>query len=163
MGNFKKLDELRVVQFIDYSIASSIESQSDKTNVVLINRDAWLILKVNIRGDASHAYDYDYEAAAAEHYMYMRFLTSFSGDPACYAAPTLYAAKKLWLQLTGRLQGEAAQSGHPVLPSNHYIVQWGKKGVSVGLAEYKLRTNNADYQLGSAIKTLAEFNKLSTE
>ncbi|WUR11042.1 hypothetical protein E7V67_015075 [[Empedobacter] haloabium] len=161
MGNFTKLDESRVQEFIRWSQASAkylLWQDGDTTPpTVKVNRVAWQLLKTTIRGDSAHRYDNDYDAAAAEHYMYIRFLAGQTGDPTCHAAPTLYGLKKAIDQLLGRLQAGQAQGGHPVLPSNPYIVAWGQKGVVDGLADYKSLSKGADYQIGGAVRALAGF------
>ena len=161
MDNFKKLDEKRIKEFIRIA-QSEAKVELKKTgntnpSIVEINHKSWQILKVNVRGDEQHLFDNDFDAAAAEHYMYIRFLAGQTGDPACYSAPIIYAAKKIWDQVFGNLQSGQAQGGHPVLPSNPYIVAWGHKGVIHGLADYKIISNGANYELGSAIETLASF------
>lgn len=162
MGNFKKLDEARVHAFIDWSRSSAEyhlhRSGTATPSVVEVSYWAWQLLKVQVRGDAAHRYDDDYDAAAAEHYMYIRFLASQSGDPASYAAPTIYAAKKVLDQLLGRLQKGQAQGGHPVLPANPYIVGWGHDGVIDGLTDYKSANPGAAYKLGNAVESLAAFS-----
>jgi hypothetical protein len=161
MGNFNKLDDTRVQAFIDWSQAMAKylfhRSGTGAPSIVDINHLAWQLLKVSIRGDESHRYDDDYDAAAAEHYMYIRFLASLSGDPACYAAPTIYAAAKILDQVRGKLQRGQVQGGHPVLPANPYIVAWGHSGVIDGLADYKTASGGAPYKLGNAIESLASF------
>lgn len=161
MGNLTKLDESRVQEYIRWSQASAkyILWQDGDTapSIVKVNYVAWRLLKETVRGEASHRYDYDFDAAAAEHYTYIRFLAGNSGDPACHAAPALYGLKKVLDQLLGRLQSSQAQNGHPVLPSNPYIVAWGQKGVVDGLADYKSESNSADYRIGAAVGALASF------
>ncbi|WEF34241.1 hypothetical protein [Pseudoduganella chitinolytica] len=161
MGNLTKLDDTRVQEFIRWSQASAKyllwQDGDSAPSVVKVNRVAWGFLMETIRGDTRHRYDYDFDAAAAEHYMYIRFLAGNSGDPTCHTAPTLYALKKVFYQLLGRLQEDQAQGGHPVLPSNPYIVAWGQKGVMDGLADYKSLSKGADYQVGAAMGALARF------
>lgn len=162
MDNFKNVDEKRVRAFIQWSQDKAIVflTKEGKTSpsIVEINFTAWHILKKGVRGNSSHAYDNDFDAAAAEHYMYIRFLAGQTGDPACYAAPTLYAAKKVVDQVLGRLQSGQAQGGHPVLPSNPNIVAWGHKGVVDGLNDYKLVSKGAKYNVGGAVEDLAGFS-----
>lgn len=162
MDNFKKLDDVRVRKFIDWSLEAGkvalTKTSSESNHIIALNYNAWQQLKLVIRGDNQHRYDYDFDAAAAEHYMYIRFLASYTGDPVCYAAPTIYAVSKLFNQLLGNLQSGQAQGGHPVLPSNPYIITWGNKGVIDGLSEYKKANNNASYQPGNAVEALASFS-----
>ena len=162
MGNLTKLDDERVNRFIEWSTseAKRILAQQGNTSpsTVDINYVGWQLLKTEIRGDTAHKYDDDYDAAAAEHYMYIRFLAGHTGDQACHTAPTLYAAKKVFDQAVGRLQSGQAQGGHPVLPANPYIVAWGQRGVVAGLADYKTVSKGADYKLGNAVGALAEFS-----
>lgn len=161
MGNLTKLDEVRVQEFIRWSQASAkyiLWQDGDKTpSLVKVNYVAWRLLKEVVRGDVNHRYDNDFDAAAAEHYTYIRFLAGNSGDPTCHTAPALYALKKVFDQLLGRLQSGQAQGGHPVLPSNPYVVAWGQNGVVDGLVDYKSVSNGADYKIGAAVGALAGF------
>lgn len=161
MGNLTKLDKTRVEEFIRWAQARARyilwQDGNTKPSVVEVHHVARLLLKETIRGDPSHRYDDDFDAAAAEHYMYIRFLAGKSGDPTCHAAPTLYSVKKLFDQMLGRLQKGQAQGGHPVLPSNPYVVAWGQKGVVDGLADYKVLSGGKDYQIGAAVRALAGF------
>lgn len=162
MGSFTKLDESRVQAFIDWSQSAAgyylHRADAASPSQVTINHWAWRLLKESVRGDEAHRYDQDYDAAAAEHYMYIRFLAGQSGDPACLAAPTLYAAKKILDQLLGRLQKGQVQGGHPVLPANPSIVAWGHRGVLDGLNDYKAVNKNASYKFGHAVESLAGLN-----
>lgn len=161
MGNLTKINDIRVKKFIDWSINSAKyvlwKNGSTSPSVVEINYFGWQILKIVIRGDDAHRYDYDYDAAAAEHYMYIRFLAGRTGDPTCHTAPALYAAKKVFDQALGRLQKGQAQDGHPVLPANPYIVAWGQIGVVDGLKDYQANSNGAGYKVGAAVESLASF------
>ncbi|WP_213308824.1 hypothetical protein [Paraburkholderia sacchari] len=162
MGNLTKLDDRRVDQFIGWSQDAARyllwQDGEHSPSIIEVNRIAWMVLKQTIRGDSQHRYDEDYDAAAAEHYMYIRFLAGVTGDPTCRAAPTLYAAKKLFDQMLGRLQSGQAQGGHPVLPSNPYIVAWGQNGVVDGLADFRSVSGGAPYKLGGAVGVLAGFS-----
>lgn len=163
MGNFKSLNAKRVEQFIAWSRGKAPTWLKDHgfsgvPDSVHISYAAWQLLKTEVRGDEQNRYDNDYDAAAAEHYMYIRYLASATGDPYCHTAPTVYAAKKVIDQLLGRLQSGQAQSGHPVLPSNPFVLAWGQRGVSDGLNDYKRLNANAPYQFGKAIEPLARFS-----
>jgi hypothetical protein len=161
MGNLTKVNDTRVKKFVDWSQArarSFLYERGEKSpTIVRVNHIAWLFLKEVIRGDDEHGYDDDYDAAAAEHYMFIRYVAGRYGDPACYGAPTAYAAAKLWHQLRGTLSSREhqAQKGHPVLPANPYIVRWGNIGVKDGLADYKSVTSGSSYNPGSAVEGLA--------
>jgi hypothetical protein len=125
---------------------------------IQINYVGWKLLKEKVRGDPLHRFDDNFDVAAAEHYMYIRFLAGQTGDPACHAAPFLYGAKKVLDQIFGRLQSGQAQGGHPVLPSNPYVVAWGQTGVIDGLADYKSVNQGAPYKPGTAVGVLAGFS-----
>ena len=161
MGNFTKIDDQRVNAFIEWSQDAAryelYKSGRSSPSIVEINYWAWQLLMISIRRDAQHRYDDDYDAAAAEHYMYIRFLAGQTGDPACHAAPTMYAATKVLNQLLGRLQAGRTHGEHPVLPANPYIVGWGHKGVVDGLADYRHASGGASYNPGQAVESLARF------
>jgi len=93
MGNLTKVDDERVTKFIEWSTTAAKtflwKDGNTSPTVIEINRVAWQLLKTSIRGDAGHRYDNDYDAAAAEHYIYIRFMAGTTGDPACHSAPTL--------------------------------------------------------------------------
>lgn len=162
MGNLTKVNDERVRALIDGSrdyvkLNLWVKQGNASPSAEEVNFLAWRYLKDDLRGDPQHRYDYDFDVAAAEHYMYIRFLASQSGDPACHTAPVMYAAKKLIDQMLGRLQAGRAQDGHPVLPSNPYVVAWGQRGVIDGLKDYKDANHGAAYKLGSAVESLAGF------
>ncbi|RUL78903.1 hypothetical protein [Dyella choica] len=162
MGNLSKVNDQRVKVLIDGSqdyvkVNLWVKNGEMSPSAERVNFLAWHYLKDDLRGDPLHRYDDDYDVAAAEHYMYIRFLASRSGDPACITAPVMYAAKKLIDQMLGRLQAGQAQGGHPVLPSNPYVVAWGQRGVLDGLKDYKEANPGAPYKLGSAVESLAAF------
>lgn len=157
---FKTTNKERVERFIEWSVtyaAADLRSRGFQHpySPIDVNYIAWQLLKVRIRGDELHRYDYDLDAAAAERYMYIRYVAGLTGDPVCYAAPVLYAATKIFSQMTGDLQKGQSQDGHPVLPANPDVVAWGHRGVADGLKDFKKITSGANYRPGSAVEALA--------
>ena len=125
---------------------------------VRVHFAAWQLLKVKVRGDEYHRYDWDYEASAAEHFMFIYYLAELTGDPYCYAGPIGYEVVKAYESLKGdsELQKERAQSDHPVLPANAHVALWGNVGVSLGLEAYKADSKGGVYNWGEAVESLAQ-------
>jgi hypothetical protein len=130
MSNLKVVKETRVNEFITWSRNASPQwlkehGNSGVNDHAQIAYGAWQLLMHKVRRSPTHQYDNDFDAAAAEHYSYIRYLAASTGDPYCHLAPTMYAAKKVFDQLRGKLQDGKTDKSHPVLPANPYIVAWG--------------------------------------
>jgi hypothetical protein len=93
--------------------------------------------------------------AAAEHYMYARFLAGLTGDPTVRLAPTLYGLKKRLYFALG-IQDKMATTGNPVLPPNSAVEHWGKVGATDGLTDYTRATKSPANRYGSAVATLSQ-------
>ncbi|VWB94159.1 hypothetical protein BAR24066_04480 [Burkholderia arboris] len=78
----------------------------------------------------------DINLAAAEHYMYARFLAGATGDPLVKATPALYGAKKRVYFALGIQDRMATSAGNPVLAPNRSVERWGLKGATDGLRDY---------------------------
>jgi len=91
--------------------------------------------------------------AAAEHYMYARFLAGTSGDPSVKMAPTLYGLKKRVYFALG-IQDRMATTQNPVLPPDSAVESWGKKGASDGLVDYTTTTGLPATNYGNAASSL---------
>lgn len=157
-----KVQSRRVAEFIAWSRNAAPAwlkeyGVAETPDAVQTSYAAWQLLQKQVRRDARHRYDNDYDAAAAEHYMYIRYLAGASGDPYCYVAPTAYALKKVFDQLLGRLQDGRTDESHPVLPADAGVVAWGQRGVSDGLEDYKNTHPGQCLQRGAAIESLAGF------
>ncbi|AYZ66886.1 hypothetical protein EGY31_27495 [Burkholderia multivorans] len=105
----------------------------------------------------------DINLAAAEHYMYARFLAGETGDPLVKATPTLYGAKKRVYFALG-IQDRMATSPHPVLAPNRSVERWGLKGAEDGLRDYSAVNNGQPANrfgasLGSLSKEALRYNK----
>lgn len=95
------------------------------------------------------------ELAAAEHYMYMRFLAGSTGDSITSYAPSLYNLKKrIFFALD--IQDLMRTTDYPCLPPSKESVAWGEKGVQDGLQDFKDLNPNKDLQLGAALSPLAK-------
>ena len=92
--------------------------------------------------------------AAAEHYMYARFLAGTSGDPSVRLAPTLYGLKKRLYFALG-IQEKMATTQNPVLPPNDAVERWGTSGASDGLLDYTNTTGKPASNYGKAVTILA--------
>jgi len=91
--------------------------------------------------------------AAAEHYMYARFLAGASGDPSVKLAPTLYGLKKRIYFALG-IQERMATTKNPVLPPNNSVESWGTRGATEGLVDYTNTTGRPATNLGNALSSL---------
>ena len=159
VGNITPVDASRVRKFSAWAQQSAAMRLPAGSNIVDINKSAWLLLRDTIRRSADHAYDNDYNAAAAEHYMFIRWVAGSSGDPMSLGAPVLYAGVKLWKQLRGTLQSDLrTSSNHPVLPTNPGVVAWGMQGVRDGLQDYKKTNHGAPFKPGTAVAGIASFS-----
>lgn len=95
------------------------------------------------------------ELAAAEHYMYMRFLVGSTGDPVVVLAPRLYGLKKkLFFALD--IDSLMTTSKYPCLPPSEDSVKWGEQGVRDGLVDFKFQNPATDFQVGNALKPLIQ-------
>ena len=92
--------------------------------------------------------------AAAEHYMYARFLAGASGDLSVKLAPTLYGLKKR-LYFALHIQDKMATTGNPVLPPNDAVERWGTIGAMQGLVDYTSATGRPANNYGQAVSALA--------
>ncbi|KVD16138.1 hypothetical protein [Burkholderia ubonensis] len=98
----------------------------------------------------------DINLAAAEHYMYARFLAGATGDPLVKATPVLYGAKKRVYFALG-IQDRMATSPNPVLAPNRSVERWGLKGAKDGLRDYSAVNNGQSAnRFGASLGTLRE-------
>jgi len=95
------------------------------------------------------------ELAAAEHYMYARFLAGRTGDPMVASSPDLYDLKKrAFIALD--IQNLMNTTDYPGLPASPEMVKWGKKGATDGLMDFKMANPTTGFQTGAALKPLAK-------
>jgi hypothetical protein len=95
------------------------------------------------------------DLAAAEHYMYVRFLAGRTGDPLVTLAPTGYGIKKRVFFLFG-IQDRMATTAHPVLPPNDDVEKWGKRGAEAGMQDFELVNPGKERNYGGALKALRQ-------
>lgn len=93
------------------------------------------------------------DLAAAEHYMYARYLCGLSGDPSVRLAPTLYGLKKRMYFALG-IGDRMATTRMPVLPPNAGVERWGTKGAEDGLLDYVATTGKPPTNYGAALTDL---------
>ena len=95
------------------------------------------------------------ELAAAEHYMYSRFLAGNTGDPAVIAAPSIYnLKKKIFFFLD--IQDMMTTSPYPCLPPSDESVAWGEQGAKDGLMDFKFANPSTDFKIGDSLKPLVK-------
>ena len=102
---------------------------------------AWSQLK-NCR-DAGNSLDLN--LAAAEHYMFARYMSSDDGDTNYRELPKWYESfKKLATKL--ELENYIQSSDQPISQPNDQVTRWGEKGVEHGLNDYETRKGRKPYQ-----------------
>src|SRR6185295_9741680 len=93
------------------------------------------------------------DLAAAEHYLYARFLAGNTGDPLVTEAPAIYAfKKKIFFAL--EIENLMTTSPYPCLPPTEESVAWGKRGAIDGLNDFKFMNPSTDFKVGAALKPL---------
>jgi len=97
----------------------------------------------------------DVNLAAAEHYMYARYLAGKTGDPMVLAAPTIYALKKTLYFALGKEKAMRTSPNNPVLPPSIESVVWGTLGVEQGLKDFRGENPSVGLKAGAAIRSLA--------
>ncbi|KVH69449.1 hypothetical protein WJ41_20620 [Burkholderia ubonensis] len=98
----------------------------------------------------------DINLAAAEHYMYARFLAGATGDPLVKATPVLYGAKKRVYFALG-IQDRMATTSNPVLAPNTSVERWGLKGAKDGLRDYSdVNDGQPANRFGASLGSLRE-------
>ncbi len=96
----------------------------------------------------------DYDLAAAEHYMYARFVTATTGDNKFDQQIRTYDFGKRILDYIGKLDA-AKTTKLPVSPPSDQLLAWGLKGAKKGLQDYKEINPGASFNPGSA-KSIAK-------
>jgi hypothetical protein len=95
----------------------------------------------------------DLDMAAAEHYLFMRFVASKNGDKSYQQLPQWYETAKekaTWARLEELLQ----TTNKPVSPTDPNVQAWGERGVADGLADYTDREHKTPVDSSGALKTL---------
>jgi hypothetical protein len=96
----------------------------------------------------------DPDLAAAEHYLYARFLAGITGDPIVSQAPRFYnIKKKIFFAL--EIENLMTTSKYPCLPPTEESVVWGERGALDGLKDFKYMNPSTDFKVGEALKPLA--------
>lgn len=93
------------------------------------------------------------ELAAAEHYMYARFLAGQTGDPIVIASPSLYNMKKRIFAFLD-IQDLMNTSEYPSLPPSEDSVKWGEQGAKDGLKDFKYENPSTDFKVGGSLEPL---------
>jgi len=95
------------------------------------------------------------EMAAAEHYLYSRFLAGATGDPAVLMAPSLYNLKKRVFFFLD-IQDQMTTTKYPCLPPSEESVAWGERGAEDGLLDFKGANPASDFNVGGALSPLVK-------
>lgn len=113
--------------------------------------NAWQAMKAR-RRDGAHGTDVD--LAAAEHYMYNRFLTGITGDPLTHLYPTGYFLKKALFFALGKEKDMRTDPNHPVLPPSLSSVAWGNQGADDGMEDFKGMNPATGAKVGASLETV---------
>lgn len=115
--------------------------------------NAWRSLKAR-RRDGAHGTDTN--LAAAEHYMYSRFLTGATGDPLTRLYPTAYFFKKLAFFALGKEKDMRTDPNNPVLAPSVSSVAWGNQGAVDGMGDYKGMNPAAGMKVGASVEAVKQ-------
>lgn len=121
--------------------------------IVEKTQNAWVALKAR-RRDGVHGTEVN--LAAAEHYMYNRFLTGVTGDPLTRLYPSGYLIKKLIFFGLGMEKNMRTDPTNPVLPPSLASVAWGNQGAQDGMKDYKGLNPGAGVQIGTSVKSVKQ-------
>ncbi len=136
-----------VTEIITQSLAR-VPARSAKTTVERV----WQAF-VSLQARRRQVEPLNLDLAAAEHYMYARYLAGASGDPTVKLAPTLYGLKKRVYFALG-IEQRMATTHLPVLPPSQAVERWGQQGAVAGLADYTAVTGRPAINLGGAASAL---------
>jgi hypothetical protein len=154
-------DRMLTLRYIDQARGRFLNVQSE----VERSRYAWAYLRgmrrlgddplcksLGIAVPVSPTAPGDLNLAAAEHYMYARFLAGSTGDP---SSSTLVYGYELWKAVrfvTGREAKLRTDPRFPVLPPSVDSVNWGVRGVDDGLRDYRGEHGGKTGEIGSALR-----------
>lgn len=79
------------------------------------------------------------ELAAAEHYLFARYLANKDGDTEYRDFPKMYESLKTWAT-ENDLKSYLQTTSEPVSPVSKEVTRWGELGIEQGLEDYKFRT-----------------------
>ncbi len=129
----------------DRSLPPALSRPSDPSTVQILV--AFRALKRLREGYSS----LDTELAAAEHYMFMRYLARSTGDRLTVALPAGYDVKKRVFGARGKEQAMRVKDDNPTHPPDINVLKWGTHGATEGLKDFK-RTRPEDRGLlGSSL------------
>lgn len=133
------LDDQKVVDWILISIDKENEVGANESilsgNIALGKVEkGWARLKAC--RDAGNSLDL--HLAAAEHYMYARYLSSDDGDTNYRKLPKWYETIKKMATEKG-LEDYLKTSDQPLSQTDGRVTAWGNKGVEAGLLDYEKR------------------------
>ncbi|MEW8143457.1 MAG: hypothetical protein AB2754_20010 [Candidatus Thiodiazotropha endolucinida] len=145
MSGIPKIDDINVQRIINQAIVKSAGSTITK-KVGSAFRE--------LRKRRREVEPLNIELAAAEHYMYARFLAGVTGDPLVEYAPTAYHIKKKIFMLL-RIQERMQTTKLPMMPPREKLLQWGNRGAKDGLKDWEARNPGKQKNRGAALKVLS--------
>lgn len=92
----------------------------------------------------------DMNLAAAEHYLFARFVASSDGDTSYRRLPAWYDAVKS-AAFKASIQQWLQTSDQPATAPDPGLVKWGNSGIERGLVEFKVRTGKNPKNSGRAL------------
>ncbi|MCU7937424.1 MAG: hypothetical protein KZQ99_21630 [Candidatus Thiodiazotropha sp. (ex Dulcina madagascariensis)] len=146
MSVIPMINDVEVQKIINLSMTSA----SGATVVDKVGK-AFRVLQERRRKKEPHNID----LAAAEHYIYARFLAGITGDPLVEFAPSAYHIKKKVFVLLG-IQEKMQTTKEPVMPPRPKLKQWGKKGARQGLRDWEAVNPGKSKNRGAALKVLSK-------
>lgn len=141
----------------DY-IATELGTESP--GPVDISFEAWILLRDKRRTDE---YQANFDVAAAEHYMYARYLAGLTGDPITQLAPRIYALKKRAYFALGKEPALRTDPARPTLPYDERIELWGIKGAQAGLVDFGAAHPGTSPPIGASVESLLSDAGISPE
>ena len=146
MSNIPKINDIAVQKIIDQSLKQAkggpLVDKVGKTFRVLQKR-------------RRQNEPLNIDLAAAEHYMYARFLAGLTGDPLVQYASTAYHIKKKVFFILG-IQEMMRTTNEPVMPPRLKLEQWGKKGAQQGIKDWEAANPGKPKNHGAALQLLSK-------
>ncbi len=150
------VDDHEVIEWIFLGLTSKRHRHNEKMDEAIAKtyslrrlEGGWRLLKT--LGD--RATSEDLSLAAAEHYLFMRFCASESGDTGYRKLPAWYETVKRF-PIKHDLEEYIENTDQPISTPDSKVSSWGNKGVEAGLSDYKKREKREPSKKSSNFKTL---------
>ncbi len=154
------VDDHEVIEWIFLGLTSKRHRHNEKMDEAIAKtyslrrlEGGWRLLKT--LGD--RATSENLSLAAAEHYLFMRFCASKSGDTGYRKLPAWYETVKRFA-IKHDLEEYMENTDQPISTPDSKVTSWGNKGVEAGLSDYKKREKREPSEKTSNIKALMGFS-----